>query len=114
MISLVMQVWVKVPVSVDRTLVASVDLKIYSAHSLVAVHAVIRMHHVVGNDLQYQMNVTFEEAVFGAEKEISVKKKLNVIHVIGLVQNQERKYTHVQHVADEVTFILNRIHHSAA
>ncbi|HCD17918.1 molecular chaperone DnaJ [Macrococcoides caseolyticum subsp. caseolyticum] len=29
-----------------------------------------------GNDLQYQMNVTFEEAVFGAEKEISVKKEV--------------------------------------
>ena len=29
-----------------------------------------------GDDLQYQMNVSFEEAVFGVEKEISVKKEV--------------------------------------
>lgn len=29
-----------------------------------------------GNDLQYQLNITFEEAVFGVEKEITVKKEV--------------------------------------
>lgn len=76
MISSVMQAWDKVLALVARTLVASVDSEdIFSSFFGGGARRDPNAPRQ-GNDLQYQMNVTFEEAVFGAEKEISVKKEV--------------------------------------
>lgn len=57
-------------------LVASVAvvLKISLALSSVAADKEIQMHRKKGDDLQYTMTLTFEEAVFGTTKEISIRK----------------------------------------
>ncbi len=43
-----------------------------------------------GDDLQYTMTLTFEEAVFGTTKEISIRKDVHVKHVMVMVQSLEQ------------------------
>ena len=42
-----------------------------------------------GDDLQYRVNLSFEEAIFGAEKKFTTIVKQHVRHVQDLVQNLE-------------------------
>ena len=43
-----------------------------------------------GDDLQYRVNLSFEEAIFGAEKKFTTIVKRHVRHVRDLVQNLEQ------------------------
>ena len=51
-----------------------------------------------GDDLQFRMNITFEEAVLGKETEIEIPKEETCEHVTALVQNQGHSHKHVRNV----------------
>ena len=56
-----------------------------------------------GDDLQYRVNLTFEEAIFGAEKKSNITVKLAVVHVMAQVLSQEQ----VQSLVDAVMALVS-------
>ena len=57
-----------------------------------------------GDDLQYTMTITFDEAVFGGKKKFLLEKMSHVIHVMVKVQNQELIRKHVAIVMEQDQF----------
>ena len=71
-----------------------------------------------GDDLQYTMTVTFEEAVFGTKKKYLYVKTLHVIHVMVKVLNQVQARKLVVTVTAQDTYqeqntILGRVHRTS-
>ena len=66
-----------VSVAADLAVVVLVDSKIFSIHSLAAVVAVLVDPNAPrqGADLQYTIQLKFEEAIFGVEKEIKYNRE---------------------------------------
>ena len=62
-----------------------------------------------GDDLQYTMTVTFEEAVFGTKKKYLYVKTLHVIHVMVKVLNQVQARKLVVTVTAQDTYLWNKI-----
>lgn len=68
-----------------------------------------------GDDLQYNMTITFDEAVFGAEKEISIRKDVtcHTCHGEGAKPGTKKKTCHycngAGHVSVEQNTILGRV-----
>ena len=57
---------------------------------------------IKGADLRYNMEITFEEAFLGVEREITILEMNLVQHVLVVVQNQELLVKHVKYVEVQV------------
>ena len=60
-----------------------------------------------GANIRKSVRITFEEAVFGCEKELDVVLKIHVRNVMEQVQNREHPRRHVQNVEEKVRLFIH-------